>query len=325
VRPQLEQNRRSSRSLVAAVVVSSASFIYPPLPCCLLLPSIPGVLPLRPYHEHIEHRDRRGQFSRDKRTGRPCGGRLIGFPQLFRVHSPRPLNRPTSMLSGFTPSRVSVADRRQFVVVQGVEAAHRFLAARRHVDPVQGRLRHAKRPSSTRREVAEEQGEQQGVDVRAVDVGVGHQDHLAIAEAGKVGMIVDPWCSTPRATAMSCTSLLRRAFRLHFPGVQHLAAQGQDGLGLRSRACLAEPPAESPSTRNSSLLSGSLPLASDNFPGSTTTEDWLALFHLLRRLQPARRRLAARSASALPCSTLPLSQDLEGSRTMAETSFTRLA
>jgi hypothetical protein len=55
----------------------------------------------------------------------------------------------------------------------------------------------------------------------------------------------------------------------------------------RSRACLAEPPAESPSTRNSSVRATSWLLQSDSFPGSAgpvVTFFRTTFLALLRRL-----------------------------------------
>src|SRR6188768_4028153 len=73
----------------------------------------------------------------------------------------------------------------------------------------------------------------------------------------------------PMATEMSCTSCeeaisptdTSQVFRI-------LPRNGMMACVSRSRACLAEPPAESPSTRNSSECFGSLFVQSANFPGS---------------------------------------------------------
>ena len=71
--------------------------------------------------------------------------------------------------------------------------------------------------------------------------------------------------------------------------VEDLAAQRQDRLGVRSRRCLAEPPAESPSTTKSSASAGSLTEQSASLPGSERV--------LQRRLAPGEvARLARRLA-----------------------------
>jgi hypothetical protein len=59
--------------------------------------------------------------------------------------------------------------------------------------------------------------------------------------------------STPIATAILCTSwLASTCAAIDFPSVQNLAAQRQDGLEFLVAGLLGLPPAESPSTRNSS-------------------------------------------------------------------------
>ncbi len=71
------------------------------------------------------------------------------------------------------------------------------------------------------------------------------------------------------ATLMSCTSCeastsdgsTSQVFRI-------LPRNGMTAWNSRSRACLAEPPAESPSTRNSSVRLGSWRVQSASLPGS---------------------------------------------------------
>jgi hypothetical protein len=78
---------------------------------------------------------------------------------------------------------------------------------------------------------------------------------------------------------------------LDLPGVEHLAAQRQDGLVSLSRPILALPPAESPSTRNTSLCAMSRLSQSVSLPGSTATPEplrfstfWPGLLARLRGL-----------------------------------------
>ena len=68
----------------------------------------------------------------------------------------------------------------------------------------------------------------------AVDVGVAQDADLAVAQPAHVrALSLGPCGSTPTATAMSWISLLANStVALHLPGVEHLAAQRQDGLGL---------------------------------------------------------------------------------------------
>ncbi|MCY1442580.1 hypothetical protein D9M71_589550 [compost metagenome] len=86
-----------------------------------------------------------------------------------------------------------------------------------------------------------------------------------------------------------------------------------------SRACLAEPPAESPSTRNSSERIGSCPAQSASLPGSAGP--WVmrlrSTFLLALRRRPAL--LIASSASNMPVSGLALSHRLNASLTTPET------
>ncbi|MPN30410.1 hypothetical protein SDC9_177881 [bioreactor metagenome] len=74
-------------------------------------------------------------------------------------------------------------------------------------------------------EVAEEQRQQQGLDVRAVDVRIRHDHHLAIAQAGQVGvavgaMRIDPECHGDVVDL----GVGEQAIGVDLPGVLHLAA-----------------------------------------------------------------------------------------------------
>ena len=103
--------------------------------------------------------------------------------------SPRPLKRLTVQLPSFTPSSGELLlDRRELLLVERVELARRLaLALRGHVDAEQRRLRHVHVAALDQpREVAEEQRQQQHLDVRAVDVRVGEDDELPVAQAGQV-------------------------------------------------------------------------------------------------------------------------------------------
>jgi hypothetical protein len=78
------------------------------------------------------------------------------------------------------------------------------------------------------RRMHEEEREQQRLDVAAVDVGVGHHDHLAVAQSAQVdalfvGMRVNP------NRGGDCLQLLvgEHGAAVLRHRVQHLAAQGQ--------------------------------------------------------------------------------------------------
>ena len=76
--------------------------------------------------------------------------------------------------------------------------------------------------------LAVEEGQQQRADVRAVDVGVGHDDDLAVAALGEVHLVADA-----RADGRDHAADFFVGQHLVFArlvGVDDLAAQGEDGL-----------------------------------------------------------------------------------------------
>ena len=127
----------------------------------------------------------------------------------------------------------------------------------------------------------------------------------------------------PMASAMASISLFE--YRVSGESCQvflGLPLSGSTAWNSLSRACLAEPPAESPSTMNSSFRSGSSEAQSVSLPGSTATPE------LLRRSTfcAARVRVIAwritSSAMRLPSSTCRLSHSSNGSRTICAISLT---
>src|SRR5207237_1226995 len=78
-----------------------------------------------------------------------------------------------------------------------------------------------------------------------------------------------------------------------------LPRSGRIAWKLRSRPCLAEPPAESPSTRYSSVSFGSLTLQSASLPGSRPPSSPLFLRTNSRALRAASRARAALTALAM--------------------------
>ena len=72
-----------------------------------------------------------------------------------------------------------------------------------------------------------------------------------------------------------------------------LPRNGNTACVLRSRACLADPPAESPSTRYSSLKAGSFSEQSANFPGKPPRSNTP-----LRRVRSLALRAASRARAA---------------------------
>ena len=97
--------------------------------------------------------------------------------------------------------------------------------------------------------VAEEERQQQRADVRAVHVGVGHDDDLAVAAFFHVEIVAD--AAAQGADDRADFLVAEHLDEVGFLDVQDFSAQRQNRLTLESRPCLADPPAESPSTRNS--------------------------------------------------------------------------
>jgi hypothetical protein len=97
-----------------------------------------------------------------------------------------------------------------------------------------------------------EEREQQGADVGAVDVGIRHDDDLVVT--GLVGVeaadgvvaLTDAGAEAVMRVRISslASTLSRRAFSV----LMSLPRSGRIAWKRRSRPCLAEPPAESPST-----------------------------------------------------------------------------
>ena len=135
-----------------------------------------------------------------------------------------------------------------------------------HQGRVQRRLRHVDEASFDQRlHLAEEEREQQRADVAAVDVGVGQQDHLVVADLVDVELLGQPGADgRDERLDLDVLEHLVDAGPLD---VEDLAPDGEDGLGTGLRASLAEPPAELPSTMNSSDSRGSRDEQSASLPG----------------------------------------------------------
>ena len=119
--------------------------------------------------------------------------------------------------------------------------------------------------SISSRHLAVEEGEHQGADVGAVDVGVGHQDDLVVAGVLEVELLADAGPDRgDQRLDLSFESTL--SIRL-FSTLMILPRSGSTACVLRSRPCFAEPPAESPSTMNSSASAGSRTVQSASLPG----------------------------------------------------------
>ncbi len=85
--------------------------------------------------------------------------------------------------------------------------------------------------------VAEEEGEQQGADVRAVDVGVGHEDELAVAQLGGVEVVLADAAAERRDHGADFLVAEHLVVAGLFD-VEDLALERQDGLELAVAALL---------------------------------------------------------------------------------------
>ena len=99
----------------------------------------------------------------------------------------------------------------------------------------------------------------------------------------------------PSALTMSCSSLLPATLSVEAcSALSTLPRSGRIAWVWRSRPCLAEPPAESPSTMNSSLSSGSVDEQSASLPGRFSR--WLTAVLRVTAWLAARDASRARAA-----------------------------
>src|SRR6185312_12794561 len=137
-----------------------------------------------------------------------------------------------------------------------------------------------------------EEGEQQGADVRAVHVRVGHDDDVVVAQlVGVVVLLADAGTQRgdQRADLGEDSILSKRAFST----LRILPFSGSTAWVLRLRPCLAEPPAESPSNRNSSHSAGSFSWQSASLPGRPAMSSAPLRRVISRALRAASRARAA--------------------------------
>src|SRR6185312_8086943 len=146
-----------------------------------------------------------------------------------------------------------------------------------------------------------EEGQQQGADVRTIDVRIGHDDDAVVTQLVGIEFILadsGPQRGNQRAD-------FRRRQHLVEPcllDVENFSLERQDGLGFPVGPCFAEPPAESPSTRNNSDNAGSRSWQSASLPGRPAISS-----APLRRVSSRALRAASRARAAsttLPAMTL---------------------
>ena len=150
-------------------------------------------------------------------------------PQLLRVHLAQTLvaadRWPSPLGAQFLQHAVAL-----FI---GVGVVHLVPVG----DAVERRLGDVQVPFLDQRlHVAEEEGQQQGADVAAVHVGVGHDDHAAVAQAGQVEAVADAGAQRrdQRLDLVVGQDLVQPGAL----GVEDLAAQRQDGLEVPVAALL---------------------------------------------------------------------------------------
>jgi hypothetical protein len=97
------------------------------------------------------------------------------------------------------------------------------------------------------RHLAVEQRQQQGTDVRAVNVRIGHDDDAVIAQLFDLEFVLAD-AGAERGDQVTICSLEISLSKRAFSTFSTLPRSGRMAWNLRSRPCLAEPPAESPST-----------------------------------------------------------------------------
>ena len=99
----------------------------------------------------------------------------------------------------------------------------------------------------------------------------------------------------PSAVTRSASSLFSRTLAIDaFSALSTLPRSGRIAWRVRSRPCLAEPPAESPSTMKISVAPGVLSEQSDSLPGSVSRAE----VALLRITSCCAARLASRARAA---------------------------
>ena len=124
----------------------------------------------------------------------------------------------------------------------------------------------------------------------AVGVGVGQDDDLAVAQPARSKFLPSPQPSavTRSASSLFSSTLLSDALSV----LSTLPRSGRIAWRVRSRPCLADPPAESPSTMKSSLSRVPGDVQSLSLPGRLRRPD-VAVFRVDLLLRRAARLACA--------------------------------
>src|SRR5690554_5003188 len=138
----------------------------------------------------------------------------------------------------------------------------------------------------------EQEGEQQGTNVGAVYVGVRHDNDGVVTQFVRVEFFPAD-TATEGGNQRAHFGRRQHLVETGFLYVQDLTLQRQDGLVFPSRPCLALPPAESPSTMNSSDRAGSFSWQSASLPGRPAISSAPLRRVISRALRAASRARAA--------------------------------
>jgi hypothetical protein len=170
------------------------------------------------------------------------------------------------------------------------------------------------------REVAEEERQQQHLDVRAVDVGVREDADLAVAQARESRVVVGAVrVDADRDRDVVDLVVREQAVALDLPGVEHLAAQRQDRLRLLVAAHLGAAAGRIALDQEDLVERRSRLSQSVSLPGSTATpEPFFFSTFCAARWRVCAWRITS-SASFLPYSTCWLSQSSSAGLTQLDT------
>jgi len=174
-------------------------------------------------HQHVERAVRRGCVIDGHLQQDAVFGVHGGIPEQFGVHLAKTL---VAGNGGFLGSRSHFLEQRILLAI-GVGISGGIFVG----DAVERRLGDEEMPLFDQfLHVAEEKGEQQRADVRAIHIGIRHEDHLAVAEVGDVEIVAD-------AGAQRGDDRFDLLVAQHFVqpgafGVEDLAAQWKDRLKM---------------------------------------------------------------------------------------------
>ena len=174
------------------------------------------------------------------------------------IISPSPLKRPVSTLALARNSRLE-----NLFLVLVVTRIERFAAMREPVERWHRKVEMAL--FDQLRHLAIEEGDQERCDVGAVDIGVGHHDHLVVAQV--LVAIMDAGPAAERLHEIGELLVLRKLALGGARHVQDLAAQRQHRLVRAITRLLRRAARKSPSTMKISAPAAAELLQSASFPG----------------------------------------------------------